>query len=140
MIARETLHFKNKGSKAVNKVVLCQSADLAPNRAFYEVRSQTVYLGSCLPKGISNIKVFTLLRAELLQVVLSLHMQVVQGTTEDAPELMEVGSHVDNSRKVTSASLEEDSAAATLPCPCHLSGPMRMRPTPIRSPLLRACC
>ena len=37
---KETLHFSNKGSKPVDKLVLCQSADLAPNRAFYEVRSQ----------------------------------------------------------------------------------------------------
>ena len=41
VIARETLHFKNKGSKAVDKLVLCQPADLAPNRAFYEVRIET---------------------------------------------------------------------------------------------------
>jgi hypothetical protein len=38
VIARETLTFKNKGGKAVNQLVLCQPADLVPNRAFYEVR------------------------------------------------------------------------------------------------------
>lgn len=38
VIARETLTFKNGGSKAVNQLVLCQPADLVPNRAFYEVR------------------------------------------------------------------------------------------------------
>lgn len=37
VILRETLHYKNEGSKAVDKLVLCQPADLVPNRAFFEV-------------------------------------------------------------------------------------------------------
>ena len=39
VIARETLTFKNEGSEAVGKLVLCQPADLVPNRAFHEVTS-----------------------------------------------------------------------------------------------------
>ena len=89
VIARETLHFKNKGSKAVDKLVLCQPADLAPYRAFYEVRVQT-------SRHLSEHSL--ILQPPLLMqlcrlshcIDLSPHMQIVQGTTEDAPELTEV--------------------------------------------------
>ena len=42
VIARETLTYKNEGSEAVEKLVLCQPADLVPNRAFHEVTSSSI--------------------------------------------------------------------------------------------------
>ena len=43
VIARETLTYKNQGSEAVGKLVLCQPADLVPNRAFYEVTPSSIF-------------------------------------------------------------------------------------------------
>ena len=43
VIARETLTYKNEGSEAVDKLVLCQPADLVPNRAFHEVTSLSIF-------------------------------------------------------------------------------------------------
>ena len=43
VIARETLTYKNEGDKAVEKLVLCQPADLVPNRAFHEVTSSRIF-------------------------------------------------------------------------------------------------
>lgn len=43
VVARETLTYKNEGSEAVDKLVLCQPADLVPKRAFHEVTSSSIY-------------------------------------------------------------------------------------------------
>ena len=51
VIARETLTYKNEGSEAVGKLVLCQPADLVPNRAFHEVTSSSI----CKPVDVAFV-------------------------------------------------------------------------------------
>ena len=43
VIYRETLTYNNEGSEDVNKLVLCQPADLVPDRAFHEVTSSRIF-------------------------------------------------------------------------------------------------
>lgn len=82
VVERSTLDLKNSGAKPVSEVVVCHPSDLTSSRAFFEVS-----------------RLFTSSKAQILVSKFQStdgsdrNAQVVQGTSEDAPEL-EVGAGI----------------------------------------------